>query len=94
MIIHWILHKVNHFKFFLYLGVSNHDHRNGQISNFFEILAIFEVSYCVRPLFSDDMTLYTVLFNLCSNKINKEKLLVLQLGPILFNQSFPQMGPI
>ena len=40
------------------------------------------------------MTLYTVLFNLCSNKVNKEKLAVLPLGPILFNQSFPQMGPI
>ena len=40
------------------------------------------------------MTWNTVLFNLCSNKINKEKLVVLQLGPILFDQSFPQMGSI
>ena len=78
---------------FLFLGFLSHDHQNGQISNFFKILAIFQVSYLVRPTFSH-MTLYTVLFTLCSNRIKKEKLVVLQLGPILFNQRFPQMGLI
>ena len=90
MIIHWILYKDKHFGFLLYLGVSSHDHQNGPLSNFFEILAIFKVNYWVRRTFSHDMTLYTVLFTLCSNKINKEKIVVLQLVPILFDQISPK----
>ena len=93
MIIHWILYKVTHFAFFLFWGFLSHDHQNGQISNFFKILAIFKLSYLLRPTFSH-MTLCTVLFTLCCNKIKKQKLVVLQLGPILFNQRFPQMGLI
>ena len=57
---------------------------------FFEILAIFKVNYWVRRIFSHDMTLYTVLFTLCSNKINKEKIVVLQLLSILFDQISPK----
>ena len=67
---HWILYKVKHF-FVFYMGILSHDHQNRQISSFFEILAIFKVSYWVRPTFSHDMTLYAVLFNLCSKKIKK-----------------------